>query len=63
MLSLFDFSTTLAKFNKEKHYVEAIKYFNNNKSTFSSKEITSNDYLVSAVITGKNGQIDHLIAN
>ncbi|MBK9185431.1 MAG: hypothetical protein IPM78_03630 [Moraxellaceae bacterium] len=51
MTSLFDFSQAISKLNKEKKFSEALRYFKDNKAKFTSEQIASNVYLISAIIT------------
>lgn len=48
---LIDFSQSILKLNKEKKFSDALKYFKDNKTAFSSDEISSNPFLISAMIT------------
>ena len=51
MTSLFDFSQAISKLNKEKKFSETLRYFKDNKAKFTSEQIASNVYLISAIIT------------
>ncbi len=51
MASLFDFSQAISKLNKEKKFAETLKYFKENKTQFTTEQIASNDYLISAMLT------------
>ncbi len=51
MASLFDFSQAISKLNKEKKFAETLKYFKENKTQFTTEQIASNDYLISAILT------------
>jgi tetratricopeptide (TPR) repeat protein len=51
MTSLFDFSQTISKFNKDKKFSETLKYFKENKTEFTNEQIVSNVYLISAMLT------------
>jgi tetratricopeptide (TPR) repeat protein len=49
--SLIEFSQTISKLNKEKRYGEALKYFKDNKASFTDRQIAGNDYILSAMLT------------
>jgi len=51
MLTLFDFSRAISKLNTERKYSDALKYFKQNKTQFTSEQISGNEYLISAMIT------------
>lgn len=51
MASLFDFSQAISKLNKEKKFAETLKYFKENKTQFTTEQIASNVYLISAMLT------------
>ena len=61
MASLFDFSQAISKLNKEKKFVETLKYFKENKTQFTTEQIASNDYLISAMLTAlrQTGNFDN----
>lgn len=48
---LIEFSQAILKLNKEKKFCDTLKYFKDNKLAFSTEEIASNSFLVSAMIT------------
>lgn len=50
-MTLFDFSQTITKLNKEKNFSDALSYFKENKSQFTTDQIVSNDYLIAAMVT------------
>lgn len=58
---IVEFSQAIAGLNKEKKYIEAIKYFKENKIGFTDKEIASHDSLISAMITAlrHSGKIEN----
>ncbi len=51
MTSLFDFSQAISKLNKERKFSETLSYFKNNKAQFTTEQISSNVYLISAMLT------------
>jgi len=51
MASLYDFSQAISKLNKEKKFAEALRYFKEGKSEFSSEQIRSNKYIISGIVT------------
>jgi tetratricopeptide (TPR) repeat protein len=61
MASLFDFSQVISKLNKEKKFAETLKYFKENKTQFTTEQIASNDYLISAMLTAlrQTGNFDN----
>jgi tetratricopeptide (TPR) repeat protein len=61
MASLFDFSQAISKLNKEKKFAETLKYFKENKTQFTTEQIASNDYLISAMLTAlrQTGNFDN----
>lgn len=50
MASLYDFSRTIAEFNKEKKFADALNYFKEFKVNFTPEQIGSNKYLVNGMI-------------
>ena len=46
MASLFDFSQTISKLNKEKKFSETLSYFKNNKTQFTTEQIGLNKYIL-----------------
>jgi len=51
MATLYDFSRTIAAFNKEKHFADALNYFKEFKVDFTAAQIGSNKYIVNDIIT------------
>ena len=51
MASLFDFSQTISKLNKEKKFSETLSYFKNNKTQFTTEQIGLNKYIVYEMIS------------
>jgi tetratricopeptide (TPR) repeat protein len=51
MATLYDFSRTIAAFNKEKHFADALNYFKEFKVDFTGAQIGSNKYIVNDIIT------------
>ncbi len=60
-ITVFEFGKSIHNLNKEKKYSGALKYFKENKVQFTSEQISSNDYLISYVITAlrHTGNIDN----
>ena len=60
MATLYDFSRNLLNLNKEGKFGDTLKYFEKYKSSFSSDEISGNNYLVSAMLTAfrRTNEID-----
>jgi len=60
-LSLYEFSQSIAKLNKEKKFGDSLKYFKDNKVQFTSEQIVSNDYLIFAMLTAlrQTGNFDN----
>ena len=61
MASLYDFSQAISKLNKEKKFLETLNYFKENKIHFTAEQISSNDYLISAMLTAlrQTGNFDN----
>ena len=61
MATLFEFSQALSKLNKEKNYTDTLKYFKENKTQFTTEQIASNDYIISAMLTAlrQTGNFDN----
>ena len=61
MATLFEFSQALSKLNKEKNYTVTLKYFKENKTQFTTEQIASNDYIISAMLTAlrQTGNFDN----
>ncbi|NLO20109.1 MAG: hypothetical protein GX121_09625 [Ignavibacteria bacterium] len=59
MAPLFAFSQAINKLNNEKKFSDSLQYFRENKAQFTTKQIASNDYLISSMITAlrKTGNI------
>lgn len=59
--TLFEFSQSVLKLNKEKKFSDALKYFKENKVQFTPEQIASNEYLISAMLTAlrQTGNFDH----
>ena len=51
MATLYDFSRTIAAFNKEKKFADALNYFKEFKVDFTAAQIGSNKYIVNDIIT------------
>lgn len=51
MASLFDFSRKIADLKKEKKYAEALSHFKENKANFTKEQISTNEYIISDLIT------------
>lgn len=51
MPTLFEFSQQIATFRKEKKFSEALSYFRENKSNFTKEQISSNEYIISDMLT------------
>ena len=50
MATLFEFSQTLSKFNKENNSSATLKFFKENKEEFTTDQIASNRYIVYEMI-------------
>jgi tetratricopeptide (TPR) repeat protein len=50
MSNFFEFRKQIDDFTKAKNYSDALKYFKENKSSFTNEEIASNEYLVYNVL-------------
>lgn len=50
MTTLFEFSQAVSKLVKEKKYSDALAYFKANKIQFTNEQISSNEYLISAML-------------
>lgn len=50
-MTLFDFSQSIKKLNKERKFSEALSFFKENKSLFTSEQIGLNKYVVYEMIT------------
>lgn len=48
--SIFEFSQTIVRYNKEGKYIDALKYFKEYKSHFTSEQITGNDFLIASML-------------
>lgn len=51
MTSLFDFSQSISKLNKEKKFAETLTYFKNSKHEFTPEQIGGNKYIVYEMIS------------
>lgn len=61
MTSLFDFSQNVSRLNKAKKFSETLGYFKENKTKFTTEQIASNGYLISAMLTAlrQTGNFDN----
>lgn len=59
MNSIQEFSFSIRKLVKEKMYADALKFFKENKHSFSKEDIVSNFYIVSDMINSMRFQMQH----
>jgi len=50
-MTLYDFSQELSKLNKEKNYKESLNYFKEHKVSYTTDQISGNEYIISAMLT------------